>query len=273
MILIDGKTIGETWLRGAQHLLARHDWVDTTVILSISQPMLVTLGDRLVAKTLDSFLQSHGKFGNHTVAETIFPGYEYVHRGLVGVYQDYPEKVYPRLERHPHTRWGTYAYRLLRRAGKDGQLFNPLEACIEKMKDKKPKRAAYELGLGFGFDLATYEDGTDFKRRMGGPCLSHLSFKLIESRVDLTAMYRSQYYVQRAYGNLLGLARLQAFVADQVGVGVGALVCHSTMGVLEHGSWGWRKSEVASLIHECATLAHYVTELPVPPAIPIDDAL
>ena len=102
------------------------------------------------------------------------------------------------------------------------------------------------------FDLATYDDNDDRGDRMGGPCLSHLSFKVINDSVHLAAMYRSHYYMHRAYGNLLGLARLQAFVAEQVELSPGPLVCHSTMAVLEHGSqWGWKKSEVLPLISRC----------------------
>ena len=74
--------------------------------------------------------------------------------------------------------WGTYAYRLLRRRDENAKEYNPLEFCIQKMKDRARKRAAYEVGLGFGFDLATYDDDDDRGDRMGGPCLSHLSFKV-----------------------------------------------------------------------------------------------
>lgn len=50
-------------------------------------------------------------------------------------------------------------------------------------------------------------------------------------------MYRNQYYVARAYGNLLGLSRLQAFIAGELGLGVGELVCHATHAHLD-GSVG-----------------------------------
>lgn len=87
---------------------------------------------------------------------------------------------------------------------------------------------------------------------MGGPCLSHISFKAERGgKLHLTAVYRLHYYVQRAYGNLLGLARLQTFVAEQAGLTVGSLVCHSTRAELEvgrHGQAKWTKREVDSLI-------------------------
>src|SRR5262249_9798940 len=149
-----------------------------------------------------------------------------------------------KIESHPDTRrWGTYAQRILRRVIRKGNQYNPLADLIQKMRQKQPVRASYELGLGLSSELATHDDDEDRRSRLGGPCLSHLSFKLIEKKVHLTAVYRSHYYIHRAYGNLLGLARLQSFVAQQVDVSTGPLVCHSTMALLEHGQQGWNKGE------------------------------
>jgi hypothetical protein len=228
-------------------------WTDTTLILHITTPTVVRSTDNTIGAQLDTFLQGHHQFTNHTVAETIFPGYEYVRHGVDGVYRIYPDEIYPHIARHQDMRrWGTYAFRLLRRRTPNGNTYNPLEDCIRKMKDRPPKRATYELGFGFGFDLATYDDDTDRFQRMGGPCLSHVSFKLIAGEVHLTALYRSHYYVHRAFGNLLGLARLQSFVADQVGVAVGPLVCHSTMARLEHGHpFEWNRTAVNELLLAC----------------------
>lgn len=253
MKMIPASTMADAWLQACKHLSAQSHWTDTTVVLQVEQPTLVRPNDQAITFELDRFLSAHGQFSNHTVAETIFPGYEYVRHGVQGVYRVYPEEVYPLIERHPDMRhWGSYAYRLLRRRGANGIVYNPLEYCIQKMRDVSPKRAAYEVGLGFGFDLATYDDETDRQYRMGGPCLSHLSFKFIRGRIHLTALYRSHYYVHRAFGNLLGLARLQAFVADQVGAESGPLVCHSTMAVLESGKpFAWNKAAVNNLLNAC----------------------
>ena len=257
MNLISVDTLAQAWLQASLYLVDLPGWMDTSTILHIARPTWVRPEDQKVADVLEEFLVTHGRHNHHTVAETIFPGYEYVTHGVEGVYTTYPARIFPRIERHRDMRrWGTYAYRLLRRRDRDGNEYNPLECCIRKMKDRARKRAAYEIGLGFGFDLATYDDEADWSARMGGPCLSHVSFKVIDNTVHLAVMYRSHYYIQRAYGNLLGLARLQAFVAEQIEASVGPLVCHSTMAVLEHGrGWGWRKSEVPPLLSRCRSAA------------------
>ena len=257
MKMIIGTTIAGAWLDATEHLQQSPDWLDTTLVLHIAEPSRVRKRDRGIADALDEFLVSRDQYSNHTVAETIFPAYEYTRRGSNGVFETYPDEVYAKIKDLPEVRrWGTYAHRILRRVDRDGDTYNPLKDCIARMKDSVPKKAAYEVGFGFGFDLATYDDDEDRASRLGGPCLSHLSFKLIAGNVHLTAMYRSHYYVHRAYGNLLGLARLQAFVADQVGVAVGPLVCHSTMARLEYGNgYGWAKRDVSQLIARCAGFA------------------
>lgn len=117
-----------------------------------------------------------------------------------------------------------------------------------------PMRAVYEIPLVENDDLLTdipiYSAAADSRRIRGGPCLSHLSFKLLPDRVTLTAIYRYHYYVQRALGNLLGLAQLLVFVAAEVGVEVGQLVCHSTYAALDMDA-GWSRAEVRRLIDEC----------------------
>jgi hypothetical protein len=52
-------------------------------------------------------------------------------------------------------------------------------------------------------------------------------------RGPVTGVYRSHYYVQRALGNLFGLAHLQHFIAQETGQKMGPLVCHSSMAQLD----------------------------------------
>jgi hypothetical protein len=117
-------------------------------------------------------------------------------------------------------------------------------------------RATYEMELLNGTgeaDLALYHPESDCDRLLGQPCLTHLSFKLHpDERLSLTALYRSHFYVQKALGNLLGLSQLMCFIAEQVHLTVGPLVCHSTLAQLEYGgNSGWKLADARALLKDC----------------------
>ena len=241
--LIEADTRLDAWMMSVEHLL-NHDRV-LNLTLAIASP---TRGGNNT--TIDQFLAKEGKSSMHTVAETLFPAVEYTRRGLPGVLDFYPEEVYPAIEKHPSLLWGTYAYRLVRRRGAGGTVVNPLKQLIAKMQSEATKAAAktscYELGVTEAeYDLPLYRTTKDGARRMGGPCLSHLSFKLFRGAVHLTAFYRSHDYRYKVPGNLLGLARLQACVAREVGREIGSMVVHSSYAYLQ-GS----KSRMRTLLSE-----------------------
>ena len=141
---------------------------------------------------------------------------------------------------------------------KDGlNTINPLDLLIEKLRRNSESqqrfKSAYELNLsdpevdlapimdlfGDGGDIPTYKAALDAKANRNRPCLSHISFKLVDTnRVNLTAIYRSHHYCARALGNLIGLARLLKFVADECGLEVGTLTCISTFATLDAKTWG-----------------------------------
>lgn len=66
-------------------------------------------------------------------------------------------------------------------------------------------------------------------RPLGFPCLTHLDLTLYKGQLHCTAVYRHQYLVKKAYGNLIGLAALIEFLCQQSGLERGELVVHATM--------------------------------------------
>lgn len=224
--LIPANTRLEAWLAAVDYLIERK--FDLNLILDIKSPESDGPKAAAAYKLMDKFFSREEEYPIHTVAETIFPGWEYSRRGIRGVFENYPAEF-----DIVKSRWGTYAYRMIRRQTATGEIVNPLEQLIAKMrgefKNPGPKRACYELGLAEGaYDVPLYNTTDDASPRMGLPCLSHLSFKLADKQVHLTALYRSHDYSFKVPGNLLGLARLQACVAREVGAGIGGLVIHST---------------------------------------------
>jgi len=143
-------------------------------------------------------------------------------------------------------RSGTYIGRLLRYPKADGKsTVNQLEAVLERLQKigpdgrKRPNaKDRYELSpeaIGDFLDVEpedglfamTYVPGFDNQAR-GGQCLSHISLTLLDERLSMTAIYRHQVYITKAYGNFLGLARLLAFLAHESDRQVGELMVVAT---------------------------------------------
>lgn len=259
---IPARSCVEAWLKTSTKLLSFEGRAAYNVILDIDDPLVLTPADKKVVQKVDEFLLKHDTDPTSTVAGTIFPAAHYRRHKAAGVYSTFPEKVYPKVR----SGWGdTYAGRILRRTGKKGQVINPLEILVEKLK-KQLRRAtplgrAYELGFSeTPLELPIYDVALDATRTTPQPCLSHVSFKVVNGEnLMLTALYRSHYYIQRALGNLIGLAQLQYFVANEVGLKLGELVCHSSYACVEAGS-KWKISEIKDLISECNALASQPVE-------------
>ena len=244
----------DAWMEATEFLLTNSPTLN--LVLAIEEP-----GRRgypaAAERRLDAFLVREEQLPMHSVAETIFPGFEYRRQGLKGVFEVYPDEIFPVIKLHPKISWGTYAYRLVRRKTGDGNNMNPLKQMIDKMNTELAMRgtmkSCYELGVAEGeYDLPLYDTVKDGKRRRGGPCLSHLSFKLFGGAVHLTALYRSHDYRYKALGNLLGLARLQYCVARETGQEMGTLVVHSSYAFLD-GS----KKRVRALLSDLQTMRHH----------------
>jgi hypothetical protein len=261
MEMIKGQTAPAVWLAAVEHLNGCPNHEDFDVFLHVAEPTVLSKLDAAVYAEVDNFLTSHGAFGTHTIAETIFPLDEYLHSGARGVFDDFPPKIRAIQKARDDGNWGSYAYRILRQKDAHGEVFNPLEDLVAKIKNHGKYRASFEMNPGRPFedDIPIYDPATDRKRLRGGPCLSHLSIKVHEGKVRFNATYRSHYYVRRLLGNLVGLGRLQFFVAREAGLDVGGLTINSTFARLDTGSGDgsggrWGKRDVTALIARCRSI-------------------
>lgn len=181
-----------------------------------------------------------------TVSNTIFPAQMAAtsrdHEDLVRRYR----AIYPLLRSRWHkNNHGTYfgrlvAYPAAHHAGGYDQLGEVIRKIGIEHARGSAKTALYEAVIAEPGELAS-SDGEDQpgtlssalsifapvqdKLPVGGfPCLSHCSFQLDrDGRVHALAQYRSQYLVQRGYGNYLGLGRLLAYVCEQTQLEPGQL--------------------------------------------------
>ena len=249
------------WLRAAEALCTAKERI-YNLVLEIQQPGLATPTSKQIEARVNRFLLDQKCQPIHTVAETIFPATEYRMGGIAAVYR-YPEAVYPFIRGIQANSKGTYALRMLERKCSDGTTFRPLEYAIGKLKKqlKKagPLRAVYEFDLNTeALELKTYDPEIDHTNVRGGQCLSHISLKLgVERELYLTALFRYQYFIQKALGNFLGLARLQACIARELEIPVGPLVSHATLAVLESKEFDapWSAQLAKDLVADCRAIA------------------
>lgn len=250
--LFPGERVVPTWLAALQALRGCGGDAQN-FLLEVANPLSMTAQDESMIACVDQALREHRDISVNTVAATIFPIGMYRRYGRPAFYEEFTKRM-KRAQKDGS--WGTYALRMIQRRGKDGKIINPLDDVIKKLtratSSGKSYHDVYELGVAepsedldindadyYGCELPTFDAARDGLMVSNMPCLSHLSFKLVGTdRVDLTAMYRSHYYCQRALGNLIGLAQLLSFVATESGLQVGTLTCLSTHAHLDRPSWG-----------------------------------
>ncbi len=251
-VFAEGRIV-PTWLAATNYLLANGRRA-RNLVLEIDHPRLLTDEDRRAIEAVDDALRQTCDLSILTVAGTIFPQGLYRKYGPDGLAERFL-KIMERAKKKGT--WGTYAMRMMERRGREpGSTFNPLEQVIFKLRrasdqgDGNAYESVYEMGVHVAEDLdgepllaacelPTFDSALDGGKVSNMPCLSHLTFKLTDAKsVDLTAVYRSHYYAQRALGNLIGLTHLLTFVAEQAGIDVGRLTCISTDANLDFENWG-----------------------------------
>lgn len=217
--LIAGETVTAAWRSAAEYLHA-HGRETFDLVVEIADPD-VAHADRAIVATLNTLLHRKGFGSVETVANTIFPDQlARTARDRADLYARY-QALYPRL-RH-FSQKGTYFGRLIAYPLQgDPARENQLETVIGDLARQLARRGP----LGSIYEAQIFAPGKD-RIPMGFPCMSSLSFQLDGPQLRLTATYRNQYYIRRALGNFIGLAQLQRFVADAVGLRQGPLTIHA----------------------------------------------
>lgn len=241
-ILITGESVTAAWLGALEHLNA-NGRRQLNVITSVADPDPARADPRVVTE-LDGLLDRRGWQRVSTVANTIFPS------ALVGttgdreqLYSRYRSRL-PRLRQLSGNGSGTYFERLIAyptRATEAAPTVNQIEAIVTALRSQRRRRGP----LRSAYQAQVFVPGRDRSPR-GFPCMSFLSFQLDGDHLCLTAAYRSQYYIRRALGNFLGLARLHRFVADEAELRQGPLTVHAFYAQIEIG-----QREAAALVRAC----------------------
>jgi thymidylate synthase len=123
----------------------------------------------------------------------------------------------------PENRDGTYFGRIVAypRSSEDtveesgDQLTETVRKLRVELKTRQPKSSRYEINI--------YNERLD-RSPMSFPCLAHASVHLHKRKLHMQAIYRNEYLVARGYGNFLGLAELQRYIAAATQLDIGELL-------------------------------------------------
>ncbi len=240
-VAIEAPNVSVAWLRAIRHILScRGECFN--LMVTIHRPAEV---QPEIGGTFETLLADHGLLDLRQVAYTIFPRSLYlgVSKDPGKLFDRYNRRngVYERLKRRypQQITWGTYFRRLTRYptvSDSGDRLFvNQLAEIIARMKERsKTYKSAYIMNL--------VVPGTDGRRIIGDPCLNYAALQLEpDRRLNMLAVYRNHDFIQRAYGNYLGLGYLIEFLSDSTDYTPGALTCISSHATIAnvHGAASW----------------------------------
>lgn len=245
-LVVRGHNISDAWLRAAAAILDAGGRAHNLVVV-IDDARLEKPTIREAVNALVSESRGHKKPLQEvsTVANTIFPAPLY--HGLGGAEKlfDLYKEALPVLRRCPKNKYGLYFERMTQwptpsRDKADRNQLDEAIKCLRRVLKRQAHCSRHALEIGVSTpgdfdipDVRVVDPERDGKKTTGFPCLSHISLTLEDRTLHMAAVYRSHYFVERAYGNYLGLGRLLAFLADEAGAEVGELVCISTAAQIE----------------------------------------
>lgn len=192
----------------------------------------------------------------HTVANTIFPISLWnprLENDADVLYRRF-QMTWPRIKQCSANRKGSYFQRLVAFQGdQDQPSVNQLAHIAETYRAGNHRRSALQAGV---FDPRADHNHA---RVSGFPCLHQVAFTPVNQKeLHLTAFYGTQYVVDRAYGNYLGLCRLGRFMAKQMGLRFTQMTCIASVALL--GTPG--KTELQPLANELEALLEQRNETP-----------
>jgi hypothetical protein len=247
---VGGADVSSAWLAAVDYLLALPGNECSNLGVTIGDP---TAERPDIRTELDAFVAEARRRGKNltpvdTVAGTIFqdsfyrPGTEDAEERLYR----FEHRIRKVVRSDPRNRHGTYFERLVGYPA-PGEDFNQLRHVLKRLRSTARQGKRNENR----FELALFHPIKD-PYPFGFPCLSHISITLRDGALDATALYRNQFFVERAYGNYLGIGQMLRFLALESGFGVGELLCVASHATLEAAKYG--RPRMTGLIERCKAI-------------------
>lgn len=215
MKAVTGESIDAAWAAAVDQLLGAPRHRISNLLVTIERPQLQ---DFEVENLIDVTLALDRPHRMSDVARTIIPR-------SIAESRDWLKRTSRIL---PHIRPRFYFERMVAYPTQ-GSPVNQLQVVIEGF-NKRNRNNERLVDPGPIVFIST-ENGPTQQR--GFPCLSEIQFHRDSHHLITTAVYRSQYYDTKAYGNFMGISRLALLVARETGLKVGAVSVLATQARLE----------------------------------------
>ncbi len=220
---ISTESLSQAWVQAVARLHATPGRKAVHLMLRIADPTVDDPEIHSAAQHLiDTFnadrAEKHHKPDVLTTRNTMFPASWASRHPEPEHLSAYYRDRYPRLRSYPGNSYGTYFGRMVAypRSSKHDHAGDQLTELVRKLRQelsgRSPKSSRYEVNI--------FSERYD-TNPMSFPCMAHLSFHLHGRALHQQAIYRNEYLVARSYGNYLGLAQLQAYLAAACNLAVG----------------------------------------------------
>lgn len=221
-MVIDEKNLSIAWAKAFIHIKTHAGIKISPLIISITGfDEEGTPEENInIRKTLDEALRKKNATDIETVAFTIFPDrlWKIAGKDRLKLYHIYLD-AYPRyVERNRAANGrGLYFQRLITQ-GPESVDGNQLEWILSQYGRRTGVRSSM-------FQASIFNPSTDHTASalVQFPCLQHVSFVVADDSLVVNAFYATQQLFYKAYGNYLGLSRLGAFMAKEMGLKLGRL--------------------------------------------------
>ncbi len=215
-LLIEDNNLSRGWAKILLHIADHPGHEISPLILSVTGFNEQGLSNETssIRDELDKLLIHKGFRNIEDVAFTIFPQRLWqLAQGNRSQLFKYYRDAFPRYQamNRPANRRGLYFERLMS-YGRGPYEGNQLEWIISQFNDKKQamRRSMFQASI--------FDPGRDHvaDAQLQFPCLQHVTFEPTSEGLVVNAFYATQQLFAKAYGNYLGLARLGAFMANEM---------------------------------------------------------
>lgn len=258
LMLIEEEDISTAWAKAFLKMITPGTSEISPLVVSVAindNPMTERADIRKALDDCVDGFKSTGfeRFKNlqtiHTVANTIFPSSFWnpaAENDAELLFERFANS-WSRIKKCSQNRRGSYFRRLTAYRPKTvgDKPINQLEHIVKTYRAGNHRRSALQASV---FDPTLDHVNS---RQLGFPCLHQVSFAPVGERgLVVTGYYATQYIIDRAYGNYLGLCRLGEFIAKQLDLKLVKMTCIASVSQLGSPN----KSDLRDLANRLAPL-------------------